>query len=139
MDQRSNPPTYLIEWDQHTLDHMHPVYRKRCERDDLELESMWLGEADIEPDSGGPAVIEQPTSIVTRPLSKDDQDDRIRAIFGLTSDDPLPPANEENLRRYRRYLASHLSFPFQAKYTVETGPFEEAEYLVTVRGYARCR
>jgi hypothetical protein len=26
VDPRSNPPTYLIEWDQHTLDQMHPVY-----------------------------------------------------------------------------------------------------------------
>ena len=48
VDERSAPPTYLIEWDRHTLDHMHPVYRKRCERDGLELESMWLGEDDIE-------------------------------------------------------------------------------------------
>jgi hypothetical protein len=50
-------------------------YRKRCERDGLELESMWLGEDDIEPDTGGPAVIGQPTSIVTRPLNEKDQDD----------------------------------------------------------------
>src|SRR4029450_12088443 len=56
-DQRSAPPTYLIEWDRHTLDHMHPVYRKRCERDGLEMESMWLGEDDIEPDSGGAAAL----------------------------------------------------------------------------------
>ena len=69
VDQRSVPPTYLIEWNKHTLDHMHPVYRKRCERDGLELESMWLGEDDIEPGTGEPAVIEQPTSIVTRPLN----------------------------------------------------------------------
>src|SRR5215469_13343742 len=134
VNQRSNPPIHLIEWNQHTLDHMHPVYRKRCERDGLELESMWLGENDIESDSGGPAVIEQPTSIVTRPLLKNNQDDRIRAIFGLTSDDPLPPANVDNLRRYGRYLATHISFPFQASYSVETGPFEEANYLVTVVG-----
>ena len=132
VDQRSNPPTYLIEWDQRTLDHMHPVYRKRCERDGLGLDSMWLDESDLEPDSGEPAVIEQPTSIVTRPLSKDDQDDRVRIALGLTSDDPLPPMNEENLRRYHRYLATHLSFPFQAKCSVETGPFEETRYLVTV-------
>lgn len=132
VNHQSNPPTCLIEWDQHTLDHMHPVYRKRCARDDLALDGMWLGEADLEPDSGGPAVIEQPTSMVTRPLSKDDQDDRIRAIFGLTSDDPLPPANVENLRRYGRYLRSQLSFPFQARCTVETGPFKEAKYLITV-------
>jgi len=134
VDQRSNPPTYLIEWDQHTLGHMPLVYRKRCERDDLEIESMWLGEADLEPDTGEPAVIEQPRSIVTRPLFKDDEEDRIRAVFGLTSDDPLPPANVDNLGRYGRYLATHLSFPFQAKYDVETGPFEETNYFVTVVG-----
>jgi len=28
VNQRSNPPIYLIEWNRHTLDHMHPVYRK---------------------------------------------------------------------------------------------------------------
>jgi hypothetical protein len=132
VNQRSNPPTYLIEWNRHTLDHMHTVYRKRCERDGLELESMWLGENDIEPDEGGPVVIEQPTRIVTRPLSKNAPDDRIRAIFGLTSDDLLPPANVENLRRYGSYLRSQLSFPFQASYTVEIGPFEEAKYLITL-------
>ncbi len=134
VNQRSNPPIYLIEWNQHTLDNMHPVYRKRCERDGLALESMWLGENDIEPDAGGPVVIEQPTSIVTRPLSKNDPDDRIRAIFGLTSDDPLPAANIVNLRRYGCYLRSQLSFPFQAGYTVEIGPFEEARYFITVLG-----
>ena len=72
------------------MHHMHPVYRKRCERDGLELESMWLGEGDLEPDSGGPAAIEQPTSIVTRPLNEKDQDDRVRIALGLTGDDPLP-------------------------------------------------
>ena len=90
VDQGSAPPTYLIEWGRHTLDHMHPVYRKRCERDGLEPERMWLGEDDIEPDTGGPAVIEQPTNITTRPLNQKDQDDRVRIALGLTSGDPLP-------------------------------------------------
>jgi hypothetical protein len=49
---------------------MHPIYRKRCERDGLKLKSMWLGEADLEPDSGSLAVIEQPSSIVTRSLPR---------------------------------------------------------------------
>src|SRR5438128_391058 len=84
VDQRSAPPTYLIEWNRHTLDHMHPIYRKRCERDGLILESMWLGEDDIEPDTGGPAVIEEPTSIVSRALNVKDQDDRVRIALGLT-------------------------------------------------------
>src|SRR4051794_32187267 len=64
VDQRSNPPTYLVEWDQHTLDHMHPVFLKRSERDDLDVESMWLGEVDVEPGTGAPPVIEQPTNII---------------------------------------------------------------------------
>jgi hypothetical protein len=72
VDDSSSPPTYLIEWNRHTLEHMHPVFRKRCERDGLELESMWLDEDDLEPDSGGPAVIEQPAQIITRPLNEKD-------------------------------------------------------------------
>src|SRR5207302_11439773 len=99
VDQKSAPPTYLIEWNRHTLDHVDPVYRKRCERDGLGLESMWLGEDDIQPDTGGPVVIEQPTSIVTRPLSERDQDDRVRIALGLTGDDPLPEVDDDTLRR----------------------------------------
>ena len=57
--------------------------------------------------------MEQPTQIVTRPLDKGNQDDRIRAIFGLTSDDPLPEANGENLCKYHAYLTAHLTFPFR--------------------------
>jgi hypothetical protein len=130
VDQRSAPPTYLIEWDRHTLDQMHPVYRKRCERDGLDLESMWLGEDDIEPDSGGPAAIEQPTRIVTRPLNDKDQDDRVRLALGLTSDDPLPEVDEDTLRAYRRYLAAHLTFPWEARW----GPDYGAAQTVTITG-----
>jgi hypothetical protein len=122
VDPRSAPPNYLIQWNKHTLDHMNPVYRKRCERDGLELESMWLGEEDIKPDAGGPAVIEQPTAIVTRPLNAKDQDDRVRKALGLTSDDPLPEVEELTLWAYHRYLAAHLTFPFEAKWEPEYGP-----------------
>ena len=80
---------YLIEWNQFTLDHMPPIFRKRCERDGLDEESSRLGEEDLEPDVGDRVPLEQPVEIVTRPLRPTDQDDRIRAIFGLTSDDPL--------------------------------------------------
>jgi len=122
VDQRSAPPTYLIAWNKHTLDHMHPVYRKRCERDGLELESMWLGEDDIEPDSGGPAVIEQPKSIVSHPLNPKDEDDRVRIALGLTSNDPLSEVDEDSLLTYHRYLAAQLTFPFEAKWEPEYGP-----------------
>src|SRR5207249_3676611 len=122
VDPRSSPPTYLIAWSQHTREHVHPVYRKRCERDGLELESMWLGEDDLEPDEGGPVTIEQPARIRTGPLDMKDQDDRVRAVLGLTSDDPLPEVEQDTLRKYGAYLATHLSFPFDASYTRETGP-----------------
>src|SRR5262245_19882854 len=122
VDQRSDPPTYLIEWDRHTLGHMHPVYRKRCERDGLELERMWLGEDDIEPNTGEPAVIEQPAGIVTRPLNPKDEDDRVRMALGLTSDDPLPAVDDATLRAYHRHLAAHLTFPFEARWEPEYGP-----------------
>lgn len=117
---------YLIEWNEFTLNHMHPVFRNRCERDGLDEESSWLGEEDLEPDVGDRLPLEQPTQIVTRPLSMTDQDDRIRAIFGLTSDDPLPESTYENLRQYHAYLAANLSFPFEAAYWEETGPFESS-------------
>lgn len=89
--QHLNPPHYLIRWNQHTLENMHPVYKKRCERDGLENDEMQLTEDDLEPDTGEPVKIEQPTHIETRPLNMDDEDDRIRAVFGLTSDDPHYP------------------------------------------------
>ena len=109
------PVTYLIEWDRRTLDRMHPIYRKRCERDGLECESMWLGGEDIEPDNGTPIPIEQPTTIVTPPLSEKDRDDRVRLALGLTHDDPLPEVSRRALQTYHRYLATNLKFPFKAR------------------------
>jgi hypothetical protein len=50
---------------------------------------MWLGEADMVPDDGTPAPIEQPTEIETRLLSQKVQDDRVRTALGLPHDYPL--------------------------------------------------
>jgi hypothetical protein len=114
--------TVLVTWDRATLRDMHPVYKKRCERDGLELESMWLGDEDLESDDGTPIAIEQPTSIVTKPLSEKDQDDRVCMALGLTHDDPLPDVNRKTLLAYHRYLAAHLKFPFKAKSEVDGMP-----------------
>jgi hypothetical protein len=46
---------YEVEWDRRTLDAMHPVYRKRCERDGLDVQTMWLTGEDLEPDDGTPS------------------------------------------------------------------------------------
>src|SRR5438552_4122130 len=42
IDQQMQPPVYLVTWNGRTLDHMDPVVQKRCEREGLDLESMWL-------------------------------------------------------------------------------------------------
>lgn len=128
-----DPRTCLIALNERTLKSIHPIYHKRCERDGLEVDQVWMLEEDLEPDRGEPVKIEQPTSVVTKPLSMDDQDDRIRSVLSLTSDDPLPELDDELLVAYYRSLAAQLSFPFEAKYSFETGPFESRTFPITVR------
>ena len=135
VEQVDDQIDYEVEWDRRTLDAMHPVYRKRCERDDLELETMWLPEEDVEPDDGTPVPIEQPTRIVTPPLSEKDQDDRVRKALGLTHDDPLPEISLETLLAYHRHLAANLKFPFIAYCgEEEVGPFSRKRATMTVTG-----
>ena len=114
---------YTVQWSPETLANIHPVYKKRCERDGMVLEEYWLEDEDLEPDTGGPLTIEQPTQITPRPLSPRDQDDRVRMVFGLASDDLLPNPDEETLETYYDYLAESLSFPFEARYREEDDPF----------------
>lgn len=122
---------FLIRWSQETLKNMHPVYRKRCDRDGLDFKQMWLGEDDLEPDTGGPVMLQQPAKIVTPPLSMDDEDDRIRAVFGLTRDDLLPDVDDATLLTYYKYLASRLTFPLEAIWNREAG-MGNVEEKVTV-------
>ena len=115
VERAKGQTTYLIVWDGATLKGMHSVYKKRCERDGLELESMWLGDEDLEADDGTPVPIEQPTSIVTKPLSEKDQDDRVRMALGLTSDDPLSDVTRKTLLAFHRHLKENLKLPFKAR------------------------
>ena len=132
--QKGKPTLYLLRWDPHTLDNIHPVYSKRCDRDGLDFEEMWLSEGDLAADTGEPVSIEQPVAVVAKPLSMDDQDDRIKAALGLTSDDPLPDVDETTLLKFHAHLAAHLKFPFEAEHSEETGPLEETAYSVIVLG-----
>lgn len=120
--QAKGEVTYLVTWGRATLKGMHPIYKKRCERDGLEPESMWLGEEDLEPDDGTPVAIEQPTEIRTPALSEEDQDDRVRMALGLTHDDPLPDVSRKSLLAYHRYLTAKLRFPFKAKFEADGMP-----------------
>lgn len=128
------PPTCLVRWNRRTLEGLHPIYRNRCERDGLDFEVMCLRAADLEPDGGEPLEIERPEDIRTRPLDMADQDDRVRAAFGLTGDDPLPTAETNSLRTYGEYLAGNLLFPFEAEWERDAGPFSSGRETVQATG-----
>jgi len=131
------PISYEIQWTEETLDAAHPVYSKRCERDAEEPEVSWLDEWEIEPDSAdAPVEMEQPANLVVRPLSEDDQEDRIRMVFGLTSDDALPAMSDETERQYLDYLQAHLKFPFNASYCSDQTDFYENARHGEVVGFA---
>ena len=111
------PIAYAIHWTKPTLDQAHPVYFKRCQRDNLKPHRQWLEEDQLEAASNEiPTAMEQPTNILTPPLSMDEPEDRIRIALGLTGDDPLPKADERAQRKFLDYLKAHLSFPFKAQH-----------------------
>jgi len=122
----------LFKLDDRTLASIHPIYRKRCDRDGLDFETMSLGEEDIEPDDGTLVPIEQPTDLTTPPLSEKDQDDRVRMALGLTHDDPIPEVSFETLMTYYRYLAANLKFPFFSSYWAKSGPFTRKKVIVPI-------
>lgn len=131
---KHRPTTYLIRLDQRTIQGVHPVYRSRCERDGIEFGRICLGGDDLLLDTGGPVQIEQPARIVAKPLSPDDQDDRVRAALELTSDYPLPDVDETTLLKYHAHLAARLSFPFEDDFSEETGPMEYTTRPLTILG-----
>ncbi len=124
----------VFELDERTLAGLHPIYEQRCEIDGLDHRFMGLDQEDIEPLDGPPVPIEKPTAIVPRPLATDDQDDRVRMVFGLTHDDFLPEVNEENQHAYARYLLAHLSLPFRAQYRPGRSPSSGKPIRLTVTG-----
>jgi hypothetical protein len=93
LDDAESPPLCLVAWDRRTLDGIDPEHRRRCERDGLDYDSMWLAA-----DALGPAADDDPAP-------------GLRAVFG--------PVNADSLRRYHAYLAERLSFPFAAVYRDE--------------------
>jgi hypothetical protein len=122
----------VFKLDDRTLANLHPVYRKRCERDGLDFETMGLGEEELELDDGSLVAIEQPPQIETPPLSEKDQDDRIRVVFGLTHDDPLPLVSPETLTTYCDYLAANLKLPIVTSYWEESSAFTRKKISVSI-------
>jgi len=121
--------TFTVQWSDETLAAIHPIFTNRCEKDGLELEKYALTGDDLEPDPGGSLNIAQPTEITTKPLSAKDEDDRIRMVFGLTSNDPLPDVDDETLSTYHRYLAANLTFPIEVEHGAEYGHPERVKVV----------
>jgi len=132
--ERKGQVNCVFELDKRTLAGIHPIYTQRCEIDGLDYKFMGLGQEEIELDNGTPRAIEQPNAIVARPLSPDDQDDRVRMVFGLTHDDFVPEVNRNNLHAYYRYLLAQLTLPFRAKYRRQTGLHSSKPLRLTVTG-----
>ena len=120
---------YIVWWSKETLASIHPVFKKRCEKDGLVFDQYWTVADDLVPDAGGPLDIEQPKQITTKPLSPKDQDDRIRLVFGLTSNDPLPDVDDETLEAYHEHLLKNLVFPFTAEYRAKDGHPERVKVI----------
>lgn len=121
--------THVVRWSDETIASIHPVFKNRCENDGLDFAQYSIGADDLEPDMGGLLDIEQPQHITTRPLSPKDEDDRVRMIFGLTSNDTLPDVDGEALETYYRHLSAHLSFPFTATHGDEYGHPERVKVI----------
>lgn len=120
---------HIVRWSGKTLASIHPVFKNRCENDGLDFDQHWIAIDDLEPDMGGPLEIEQPIHISTRPLSPKDQDDRIRMIFGLTSNDTLPDVDDETLTAFHKHLSKNLAFPFSAEHGEEYGHSERVKVV----------
>jgi hypothetical protein len=104
-------PTYLIRWGAETLTAIGGDYRARCAQDGLNYEEKWLEEDCVELDRGGHPMSNR-TGNITAPLLSDKvQEDRIRSVFGLASDDPLPEVEEDSLLTYYERLMAGLRFP----------------------------
>jgi hypothetical protein len=71
--------------------------------------------------------------LVREPRTREQPEDRIRAALGLESG-RLPGVGRETLQAYYDYLASSLSFPFEARYPEPIGLHEEIIRTVTVVG-----
>jgi len=125
----NGPAHYCVAWSRDTLAGIHPVFRKRCERDGLDYEQTYLAEDDLEPDGEEAVSVEQPGAIDTPALSLDNQDDRIRMTLGLTGDDPIPDVDPSTLVMYWNHLRQHLSLPFEARHCPEDGPENDVSVI----------
>lgn len=67
-------------------------------------------------------------------LSFPNQEERIRQVFGIPSEDPLPPVREDTLARYYAFIVDKLTFPFEAVCCPNGGDARQLIHYVRVLG-----
>jgi hypothetical protein len=65
-------------------------------------------------------------------LSFPNQEERIRLIFGLAPDSPLPGVSQHVLEQYYAHLVERLSLPFEAIYCQNGGDMRQLIHYVRV-------
>jgi hypothetical protein len=67
-------------------------------------------------------------------MPPDDDQSRIRAVFGLSAGASIPKVSHETLLVYRKFLLDNLAFPFEALYAETTPPVRRLFRCVAVVG-----
>jgi hypothetical protein len=70
-------------------------------------------------------------------MPPENEDSRIRRVFELTEDAPIPRVSQDSLLKYREYLEGALAFPFQALYAETTAPVRRLFRCVDVLGLSQ--
>jgi hypothetical protein len=143
MDDSSDPPLILLEWEARTLSEL--IGRKaleRAERDGLQSDGMWLYLTDVErldPTQGTEPP--QPVNRAPKPRARyavplTDEEIRVTRLFGLPEPAGPPPVDNATLEVYHGYLCTRMRFPFVGEYSLETAPLEHVSEYVKVTGLA---
>ena len=124
--REDDEPTYDVQWTEETMEKCHPIYGQLAKLEDLRVEAYTkLAEEDIHAFAGGEVILVDPGDVshyTDRPLDPDNEDDRLRMIFGTSPLEHFPTqeydnSKEENdrlLKRYYDHLSEHLPLPFEA-------------------------
>jgi hypothetical protein len=67
-----------------------------------------------------------------RRRSRDNPEERVRAILGVADDEPMPHVRLEPLRKFHDYLAVSFSFPFEGRLSSPIGPHRDTKTPLSV-------
>jgi len=94
------PVGYEVRWTKTTLDRAHPVYQERCQRDEIDADTYWLEEGEVEAAPvGGHPEMEQLTNLATRPHRKGSMTTQLLMALRATRPGSERPAPGPRLRR----------------------------------------